>query len=357
MELDSTTLDQINKIKERCQAIKPLVVIRCITYNHEPYIKDALEGFLMQKTDFPFVAIVHDDASTDNTAGIVREYAEKYPDIIFPIFETKNQYSKRDGSLGEIMKTAQDATGAKYIAFCEGDDYWTDPLKLQKQVDFLESHPDYGISVTACTRHYQRLGKFSEYKVEGEITFNILLKGNCIHTPSVVVRKQLLNNYYSSGIKEEVKVTSMGDYQQWLWLSVNSKVYYLQDITTVYRVLQKSASHGSYIEWLNFVIDSIKIRKFFAIRYCQKQDMQIEEIVYNLVKANYLKDKNEKRKIQSSAKLLDSTNLSSFSKLIKLMVIYLPQSISFLIKWKYRQDNYPSRLYRTIIKCCKQFSN
>lgn len=76
MELDSTTLDQINRIKERCQEIKPLVVIRCVTYNHEPYIKDALEGFVMQKTDFPLVAIVHDDASTDNTAGIVREYAE-----------------------------------------------------------------------------------------------------------------------------------------------------------------------------------------------------------------------------------------------------------------------------------------
>ena len=74
---------------------KPLVAIQCITYNHEPYIRDALEGFVMQKTDFPFVAIVHDDASTDKTADIIREYAEKYPDIIKPIFETENQYSKR----------------------------------------------------------------------------------------------------------------------------------------------------------------------------------------------------------------------------------------------------------------------
>lgn len=124
---------------------KYLVAIQCITYNHEKYLADALEGFVMQKTNFPFVAIVHDDASTDGTADILRKYAEKYPDIIHPIYETENQYSKRDGSLGRIMDTAVDATGAKYIALCEGDDYWTDPLKLQKQVDFLESHPDYSM--------------------------------------------------------------------------------------------------------------------------------------------------------------------------------------------------------------------
>ena len=121
----------------------PLVAIRCITYNHEPYIRDALNGFVMQKTNFPFVAIVHDDASTDGTAEIIREYAAKYPNIIKPIFETENQYSKHDGSISRIMAEAQERSGAKYIAMCEGDDYWTDPNKLQKQVDFLESHPDY----------------------------------------------------------------------------------------------------------------------------------------------------------------------------------------------------------------------
>lgn len=94
----------------------------------------------MQKTDFRFEAIVHDDASTDNTAAIIREYAEKYPDIIKPIYETENQYSKHDGSLTRIMNAH---TRGKYVAMCEGDDYWTDPYKLQKQVDFLESHPDY----------------------------------------------------------------------------------------------------------------------------------------------------------------------------------------------------------------------
>ena len=128
---------------------KPLVVIKCLVYNHEPYLRDCLEGFVMQQTNFPFVAIVHDDASTDGSAAIIREYEEKYPDIIKPIYETENQWRKLDGSLGRIMNAAIDATGAKYVAVCEGDDYWIDPLKLQKQVDFLESHMEYDM---VCAR-------------------------------------------------------------------------------------------------------------------------------------------------------------------------------------------------------------
>ena len=125
---------------------QPLVAIKCLVYNHEPYLRDCLEGFVMQQTNFPFVAIVHDDASTDGSAAIIRKYEEKYPDIIKPIYEAENQYSKRDGSLGRIMNAAVDVTGAKYVAMCEGDDYWTDPLKLQKQVDFMEANPEYSIT-------------------------------------------------------------------------------------------------------------------------------------------------------------------------------------------------------------------
>lgn len=122
---------------------RPLMVtIQCITYNHEPYIRQCLEGFVMQKTNFRFEAIVHDDASMDGTAAIIKEYAEKYPDIIKPIFETENQYSKHDDSLRRIMN---EHTHGRYVALCEGDDYWIDSLKLQKQVDFLESHPDYSM--------------------------------------------------------------------------------------------------------------------------------------------------------------------------------------------------------------------
>ena len=133
-------------MEQKKEIPQPLMVtIRCCTFNHEPYIRDCLEGFVMQKTNFRFEAIVHDDASTDGTAAIIKEYAEKYPDIIKPIFETENQYSKHDGSLGRIMN---EHTHGKYVAYCEGDDYWIDPLKLQKQVDFLETHPDYSMCWT-----------------------------------------------------------------------------------------------------------------------------------------------------------------------------------------------------------------
>lgn len=136
-----------------------LVTIRCCAYNHERFIRQCLEGFVMQKADFRFEAIVHDDASTDNTAAIIREYAEKYPDIIKPIYETENQYSKRDGSLMRIMNAH---TRGKYIAMCEGDDYWTDPYKIQKQVDFLESHPDYVMCSSRFDKYWQESGVLEE---------------------------------------------------------------------------------------------------------------------------------------------------------------------------------------------------
>ena len=132
--------DQIMQNWKRENLFLPLVSVRCITYNHELYISKALDGFLMQKTTFPFEIVIHDDASTDKTADIIREYTEKFPKIIKPIFETENQYSKHDGSLGRIMNAA---CKGKYIAFCEGDDYWIDENKQQIQVDFLEKHLDY----------------------------------------------------------------------------------------------------------------------------------------------------------------------------------------------------------------------
>ena len=125
----------------------PLVSIFTLAYNHAPFIRQCLDGILMQKTTFLFELIVHDDASTDETADIIREYAARYPDIIKPVYETENQFSKSDADFH--LPEPQ----GKYTAWCEGDDYWTDPLKLQKQVDFLETHPDYTICGGMCWIH------------------------------------------------------------------------------------------------------------------------------------------------------------------------------------------------------------
>ncbi len=120
-------------MSEICQT--PVVSVICLTYNHAPYIKECLDGFLMQKTDFTFEVIIHDDASTDGTTDIIREYAAKYPDIIKPIIQAENQYSKHH-DFNKILQVCIDRSKGKYIAMCEGDDYWTDSLKFHKQSTF-----------------------------------------------------------------------------------------------------------------------------------------------------------------------------------------------------------------------------
>ncbi|MDR2410234.1 MAG: glycosyltransferase [Bacteroidales bacterium] len=127
--------------------MEPLVSVDCTTYNHATYIRQCLDGFVMQKTNFPIEIIVHDDASTDGTADIIREYEAKYPNLIKPIYQSENQYSK---GVNVWYTYVRPMMKGKYIAFCNGDDYWTDPLKLQKQVDFLESHSEYSL----CTSGY-----------------------------------------------------------------------------------------------------------------------------------------------------------------------------------------------------------
>lgn len=124
----------------------PLVSVHMITYNHEKFIAQAIEGVLMQKTDFPFELIIGEDCSTDRTREIVVDYANKYPDIIKPILHEKNVGMKANG------RACRAASRGKYIAICEGDDYWIDPLKLQKQVDFMESHPECSFCFTMCQR-------------------------------------------------------------------------------------------------------------------------------------------------------------------------------------------------------------
>ena len=221
-----------------------IVTIKCLVYNHEPYLRDCLDGFVMQQTNFPFVAIVHDDASTDGSAAIIREYEEKYPDIIKPIYETENQYSKHDGSVGRIMDVAIDATGAKYVAMCEGDDYWTDPLKLQRQVDFMEENPECGLCYTDYSKcnlggeliedsHYMKSGN------QPILTFeDHLFRQGYIAPMTWLYRKDV----YESFKNEMLKGVTDGTYVVALEFFYNSKVAFLPINTATYRVSPGSAS-------------------------------------------------------------------------------------------------------------------
>lgn len=211
-----------------------MVCIRCATYNHELYIRDCLEGFVMQKTNFKFVAIVHDDASTDKTADIIREYEAKYPDIIKPIYETENQYSKRDGSLGRIMDAAIDATGAKYVALCEGDDYWTDPLKLQRQVDYLEGHEECVMCAHAA--NWEMNGKIERNDIchdeECDLTTDEVIRegGLYLATASLTFRREMSDLWPSWR-----KNANVGDYPLQILGTLQGELHYFPDIMCVYR--------------------------------------------------------------------------------------------------------------------------
>lgn len=229
--------EQIDRIAANCAGINPLVVINCITYNHEPFIREALDGFVMQKANFSFVAVVHDDASTDGTAAIIREYAEKYPDIILPIYETENQHSKHDGSLGGIMQEALNATGAKYVAMCEGDDYWTDPLKLQKQVDFLESHPDYSMCFHNAVVHWEDDSIHDHLFADLEkrdYDFRELGAGWNVPTASALLSRNVME---SKLYKKATSCRSFiyGDVLLWLSAVEFGKIYCSGETMSVYR--------------------------------------------------------------------------------------------------------------------------
>lgn len=219
----------------------PLVSVRCITYNQQSYIAQTLDGFLSQETDFPFEVIVHDDASTDKTADIIREYEQKYPKIIKPIYETENQYSKNDDSLDKIVDSA---CKGKYIAFCEGDDYWIDPLKLQKQISFLEQNPDYGFSYTNFKVFDQQNNSFFTLDIEGKsgdiYVYEMLKPTSDIWTLTFCCRKDL----YLSRPKLNRKEYFCGDRMMFMHLTSVSKGYYLPECTSVYRKLPESASHS-----------------------------------------------------------------------------------------------------------------
>jgi len=268
-----------------------MVTIRCITYNHEPYIRQCLEGFIMQKTNFRFEAIVHDDASTDETANIIREYAEKYPDIIKPIFETENQYSKLDGSIQRIMS---EHIHGKYVAMCEGDDYWIDPLKLQKQVDFLESNPKYSMCAHNAFVFYQQKNDvclFNKTSYSGELSVHDAIHAWKIPTASILVLSEIAKEYPSW-----LAVIYSGDYSLILRTLLKGKIYLNSDIMSVYRVSYVGYSASALYKGKNiFMLEQrqILLESFlrgtggmFAMEIESKISSLKEDIIFQQYKDN-----------------------------------------------------------------------
>ena len=249
----------------------PLVSIKCAVYNHEPYLRQCLDGFVMQQTNFPFEAIVHDDVSTDGSAAIIREYAEKYPHIIKPIYETENQYSK--GMLDRVMRLAMHSA-SKYICICEGDDYWTDPHKLQKQVDIMEQDPEVGLVHTLSQVYYQSLGHIGK-EVRGEPINSLddLIRANRCVTLTACFRKNLYMNYLKEFISNNwVKHRwRTGDYPQWIFYTGHAKTHFIPEVTGVYRLCGSSACHYPDIKkQVAFELSVLDLKTYFA-RYFHRE--------------------------------------------------------------------------------------
>jgi glycosyltransferase involved in cell wall biosynthesis len=230
---------------------KLMVSICCMTYNHEKYISEAIESFLMQKTNFEYEILIHDDASTDNTAKIIKEYEKKYPKMIKPICQKENQYSKNIKI--DYTFNFPRAKG-KYIAICEGDDYWTDPLKLQKQVDYMELHPECSLCTHAAkliSSKGRPIGnlrphtKNKSYSVEEVIIGGGgLFPTNSMLFPTTLVKK--MPEFYMNA--------PVGDGPLTIFLALKGNVYYLDSCMSVYRYM----AEGSWTSRMSINTDAKK---------------------------------------------------------------------------------------------------
>ena len=290
----------------------PLVVIRCTVFNHEPFLIETLEGFVMQKTNFPFIAIVHDDASTDGSAAIIRKYEKKYPHIIKPIYQTDNQWSKRDGSLHRAMEKVI-PEGVKYEAICEGDDCWTNPNKLQMQVDYLEQHPecvlchtDYLVSTTGKhvkQKHYDDEPYFGPGHVH---SYHIC-------TLTVLYRREA----YMKSPKHKLNHPEwkMGDDPLWIELSQFGKFYYIDVVTGKYRLLPNSASHSTDVKkQIAFWESYNEITEFYSKLYGYPYQEPTKHSLYlSIMRQCYDNgDKKTAKRYWIQAKEENAINLRSF---------------------------------------------
>lgn len=265
-----------------------LVSALCRTYNQSNYITDTMEGFAMQQTTFPFVAVVVDDASIDGEQDVIKDYIKKHFDFStesgFRQWETEDAhwtfarhlenvncffvavYLKKNLHQQKEKKEAliKDWTNTKYVALCEGDDYWTDPLKLQKQVGFLETHEDYTMCCSGFTQSFE--GNENEKSAVvfdlDEITIENLLKGLWVGTLTVVYRRELVDDYTLP-----FPDLPFGDLPYWCQLALLGKIKYLRDVTANYRSLKESACHSSDLKKLyKFGLDTMRVKEHYAMQ-------------------------------------------------------------------------------------------
>jgi glycosyltransferase involved in cell wall biosynthesis len=228
---------------------KPIVSVKMITYNHAPFIARAIEGVLQQKTDYGYELVIGEDCSTDGTREIVFDYQKRYPDIIRVITSEKNVGMKKNG-----YRTTKACKG-KYIAYCEGDDYWQNPNKMQIQADYLEMHPECGLVFTDYNFLFDNSGRIEEnlnysrgFKSQRDLSIEDIIgeNGLVIRTCTIMIRRDILELIIEGDpYLHQKDIFLMGDTQIFSEMAVISKVSYLPVSTATYRIIDESASRSN----------------------------------------------------------------------------------------------------------------
>lgn len=298
---------------------KTVVSVVCATFNHELYIEDAITGFLMQETDFAFEVIIHDDASTDKTADIVREYQSKYPTIIKPIYQAENQYSKgfRSGFL------ATEKTQGIFLSFCEGDDYWIDPSKLAKQAKILFKKINIDLVFHPALTLLDQVVNDLEYGFYGnkESIFNVSkvidVSGGFMPMASIFIRRdslmkyQALDDHFMRHLLRHSAIQIFG--------AIRGGAYYLPDVMSVYRSMHEGSwslaeIQNSQAKSLNFIEFSQRNEKLNILTN-EKFSKNFEELFERRLRTFTLKNKlNIKMSFILYCYLLKNVKLSLKSK-------------------------------------------
>ncbi len=225
-----------------------MVTVFVLAYNHEKYIKNALDGFILQKTNFKYEVIVHDDASTDHTASIIKEYEEKYPDIIKPIYQTENQYQK---GVNKMKLFLLPKAKGKFIAFCEGDDYWSEPNKLQKQYEVMVKYPNCSICFhktriisengNPTNASFPRCDKIKSGIIERNEYLSLVLYTQTLyqlqfHLSSIMIPIEIYKQYIYN-LPSYRKEMDVGDLPLFLYMGLHGDAYYIDTEMSCYRSL------------------------------------------------------------------------------------------------------------------------
>jgi len=325
-------LDQPLKITEHKwpEGTNPVVSISCVAYNQEKFIRDAIEGFLMQETTFLVEINIHDDASTDNTAKIIREYEEKYPQVQFnPIYQTENQYSKRDGTIRRIQ---YGRVKGKYYSICEGDDFWTDPLKLQKQVDFMEQNEDYSLVHTDHSYKDEETGQLIKarwnnsgrvYQEEENCAPLILSDEYDITTCTALVRTKLVKKILKEYPHDFSEKYIIGDNQVWFHLARMGKIKFMTEVTATYRRHLGGATAVYKLEKrFQFIKGVYCQRRSFAERYNYTNKIPVIDKIYlkSLSLVEFRINNKWRNEYIQKFKKLDNTNWIDLLKVRFLMI-------------------------------------